>query len=78
MSEFRLNGKTYKITRSESGKTYFDGIPQSEFFARLSIEDKRTLDKAEVRFKWPANNKSRQQILDDIWNERLVTNGDKL
>lgn len=73
MSEFRLNGKSYPVTRSESGKTYLDGIPQSEFFARLGVEDKRTLDKAEVRFKWPANKKSRQQILDDIWAERLIT-----
>ena len=29
--EFRLNGKAYAMTQGESGKTYFDGVEQSDF-----------------------------------------------
>ena len=45
--EFRLNGKAYAMTQGESGKTYFDGVEQSDFFGSLSDEDKWTLDQAE-------------------------------
>lgn len=72
--EFRLNGKAYAMTQGESGKTYFNGIEQSDFFGSLSDEDKWTLDQAERRFRTAGNNKSRQQILDYLWRKKISGN----
>ena len=71
MKEFRLNGKHYPCMFTESNKLRINGLPQAEFFSRLPFEEKKILAVAEAKFRHPLNDKSRQQILDDLWNDQV-------
>lgn len=72
MREFRINGKSFPVIITESGKCRINGVSQQEFFSSLPPEDKKHLAVAEARFKHPKNVKSRQQILDDLAGQQLI------
>lgn len=47
-------------------------MPQSEFFSKLSFEEKKILAVAEARFNHPDNTQSRRQILEDMYKRSLT------